>query len=149
MVRGIATALGEEVGWRGYLTPRLVKRFGFTGGSLLTGLIWATWHLPVLLFADYNNATSWWFAMPCFYVEVIASAFMLTWLRLRSNSVWPCAIMHASHNLFIIAIFTKLTSPHGSITPYLVDEFGIAVPMVMVIVALVFWSRRHQAMSAV
>jgi membrane protease YdiL (CAAX protease family) len=145
MARSLSTALGEEIGWRGFLAPALVARLGFTGGALVTGAIWAAWHLPILLFADYNAGTPWWFAMPCFVVLVLASSVMMTWLRLRSGSLWTAAVMHASHNLFIQAFFTPITAPRGSITPYAIDEFGFMLPLVMVVAAFVFWWRRAAA----
>lgn len=143
MARSLSTALGEEIGWRGFLAPALVARLGFTGGALVTGAIWGAWHLPILLFADYNSGTPWWFAMPCFIVLVLASSVMMTWLRLRSGSLWTAAVMHASHNLFIQAFFTPITAPRGAITPYAIDEFGFLVPLVMVAFAVAFWTRRR------
>jgi membrane protease YdiL (CAAX protease family) len=147
MTRSLSTALGEEIGWRGFLAPALVARLGFTGGALVTGLIWAAWHMPILLFADYNAGTPWWFAMPCFVVLVLSSSVMMTWLRLRSGSLWTTAIMHASHNLFIQAFFTPITAPRGTITPYAIDEFGFVVPLVMAVVAVLFWMRRGDVAS--
>lgn len=144
LVNYLAHALGEEIGWRGLLTPRLVSCYGFTGGSLVTGAIWGAWHMPVLLFADYHSGAPWWFAMTCFFVLVVAISTILTWLRLRSGSVWPCAILHASHNLFIQSFFTPLTLPRGRVTSYVIDEFGVAVPIVAVFFALFFWLRRRQ-----
>ncbi len=145
MIAGTARALGEEIGWRGFLAPRLVGRWGFTGGALVSGLIWTAWHVPVLLNADYNNGTPWWFALTCFTVMVVADSVILTWLRLRSNSVWPCAILHASHNLFIQKFFTPLTGAKGTLTPYAIDEFGVAVPAVVLVFALAFWANRGRA----
>jgi uncharacterized protein len=124
MIAGVATALGEEIGWRGFLAPRLVATLGFTVGAVLTGTIWASWHLPILLFADYNRGTPWWFSLPCFFTLAVSGSIILTWLRLRSKSVWPCAILHASHNIFIQAFFTPLTGARGTITSYAIDEFG-------------------------
>ncbi|HET9390947.1 MAG TPA: type II CAAX endopeptidase family protein [Steroidobacteraceae bacterium] len=147
VVLSVTRAVGEEIGWRGLLTPQLVSRFGFTGGSLLTGVIWAAWHMPLLLFADYSGDTPWWFAMPCFWVLVLSLSIILTWLRLKSRSVWPCALLHASHNAFIQAFFTPLTLPHGQLTRYVIDEFGVAVPVVSAVFALFFWFRRGQAMG--
>lgn len=147
MVRSMSTALGEEIGWRGFLAPALVARLGFTGGALVTGAIWAAWHMPILLFADYNAGTPWWFGLPCFVVLVLSSSVMLTWLRLRSNSLWPCAVMHASHNLFIQAFFTPITAPRGAITPYAIDEFGFVLPLVAAAVAVAFWLRRGAVKS--
>jgi membrane protease YdiL (CAAX protease family) len=145
MVGGTARALGEEIGWRGFLAPRMVEKFGFTWGAIAVGAIWAAWHLPLLLFADYNNATEWWFAMSCFAVMVIASSVILTWLRLRSQSVWPCAIFHASHNVLIQSFFTPLTGSRGPATAYAVDEFGLAVPAVVLLFAFLIWRDWNQA----
>jgi membrane protease YdiL (CAAX protease family) len=56
MIGGLLPALGEEIGWRGLFVPELSKLTSFTNLSLISGLVWAVWHAPVLLFADYNNA---------------------------------------------------------------------------------------------
>jgi membrane protease YdiL (CAAX protease family) len=148
MVRSMGSALGEEIGWRGFLTPVLVDKFGFTGGSLLTGAIWGTWHLPILLFADYNAGTPWWFSMPCFFVQVMSASVVMTWLRLRSRSLWPAVVLHASHNLFIQMFFTPITEPRGAITPYAIDEFGFVLPLVMAVLAVLFWRRRDEVVGA-
>jgi membrane protease YdiL (CAAX protease family) len=144
VVRSLAVALGEEIGWRGFLTPHMNQVFGFTGGALLTGVIWTTWHLPILLFADYNAGTPWWFAMTCFAVMVISISIPMAWIRLRSGSLWTAAIIHAAHNLFVQAVFTPMTAPHGWITPYAIDEFGFVLPLVAVVVAIWFWRRRGE-----
>lgn len=141
-VSALATGLGEEIGWRGFLAPRLVGLLGFTGGTLAVGAIWAAWHLPLILSGGYNQGTEWWFAVPCFVAMVLGLSVIMTWLRLRSNSVWPCAILHGSHNLFVQAFFTPLTGARGSVTPYAVGEFGVAVPAVVVLVAIWFWAQR-------
>jgi membrane protease YdiL (CAAX protease family) len=145
IVSSLAHALGEEIGWRGLLTPQLVGKFGFTWGTIITGVIWAAWHMPLLLFADYHGATPWWFSLPCFCIMVVGLSFMLTWVRLKSNSVWPCAIFHASHNLFIQGFFTPLTGARGDYTAYAVDEFGVAVPFIVVLFAIGFWVKRRTA----
>ena len=144
MVGAIARALGEEIGWRGFLAPRMVARLGFTWGAILSGAIWASWHIPIMVFGAYNAGTPFWYGFTCFAGFVIASAVMLTWLRLKSNSVWPCAILHASHNVFIQTFFTPLTAPKGAITAYTIDEFGFAVPLVAIAIAVYFWTRRSE-----
>ena len=142
MIGASARALGEEIGWRGFMAPRLVARYGFTGGAVLGGLIWAVWHMPLLLFADYHSATPWWFAMTCFTVMVVGSSVILTWLRLRSDSVWPCVLCHASHNVFIQSFFTPLTGARGSVTAYMIDEFGVALALTVLGTAILFWRMR-------
>jgi membrane protease YdiL (CAAX protease family) len=148
IVSATARGLGEEIGWRGFLTPHLHARFGYTGGTLITGVIWTLWHVPLILFANYNNGAPSVFALTCFFVMVMNLSFIMTWLRLRSGSVWPCAILHGSHNLFIQQIFTPLTSPRGDVTAYAIDEFGFMIPAVTFVVALVFWLYRDRAIAA-
>jgi len=146
-IRSCANALGEEIGWRGFLTPQLVRARGFTGASLITGCIWAVWHYPILLFADYNLGTPGWYALSCFTVMVIGMSVIYTWFRLKTGSVWTATFLHASHNLFIQAIFTPLTGDTGP-TRYVVDEFGFAVPLVIGVTAVWFWRRRDVALAA-
>lgn len=141
MVQGTARALGEEIGWRGYLTPRLVERFGFLPGSLMVGVVWAAWHIPILVFANYQSASPLWIAVPSFSVMILALSVTLSWLRLRSGSLWPCALLHASHNLFIQRLLTPATGRTGAWTDWSIDEFGIALPIATTLVALVILAR--------
>lgn len=144
----MSSALGEEIGWRGFLVPELYKSLGYTKTSLLAGFIWSVWHLPILLFADYNSGTPAWFAMPCFMVLVISISFVFTWFRIKSGSLWTAVILHGSHNLFIQRIFTPLTKDTGS-TAYYVDEFGIVLPIVAIGFAIYFWMRRNELNTSV
>ena len=47
-------ALGEEVGWRGALYPYLKEKLGVTKGRIVGGVIWGSWHWPVMIFAGYE-----------------------------------------------------------------------------------------------
>lgn len=78
------------------------------------------------------------YAILCFAVMVVSLGFPLAWLRLRSGSVWPCALLHASHNLFIQAFLDRVTVDTG-ITHWLTTEFGAALA---ISVAWIFWRRR-------
>jgi membrane protease YdiL (CAAX protease family) len=142
IVRSIAFALGEEIGWRGFLSPALHARFGFTRGALLTGAAWAIWHLPIIVFSNYDSATPWWFAIPCFVIEVLSLSVIMAWIRMRSGSLWTGAIAHASINLFNQAYFAPLTAPHGAITAYVIDESGAVLPVVLLAAAIFVWTKR-------
>jgi len=147
VIGSTARALGEEIGWRGFLLPRLVQQAGFTWGCLLSGCIWALWHYPGLLFADYNAGTQPVFALTCFTLMVIADSYVLGWLRLKSGSLWTGAILHASHNLFIQAIFDRMTAPVGRAL-YVTTEFGFGLVLTVGACALYFWSRRDEVVKA-
>ncbi len=135
LVGKTSRALGEEIGWRGFLVPELSKVVGFTGVGLISGLMWAVYHFPVLLFADYNKGAPAWYSLVCFTLMVVADSFIMAWLTLRSRSLWPAAIFHGSHNLFIQSILTPLTRDTGP-TKYIIDEFGIGLVMTIAIAAL-------------
>lgn len=143
MVRNLSSALGEEIGWRGFLVPQLSKTFTFTSTALISGIIWSCWHYPILIWGDYNAGTPTWYGLTCFTVMVIAMSFVFAWMRLRSGSLWTGAILHASHNLYIQSIFTPLTRNTGN-TAWFIDEFGAVLPVVAVAFAIYFWSRRRE-----
>lgn len=141
LVGKISRALGEEIGWRGFLVPELSKVVGFGGVGLISGAMWAAYHFPVLIFADYNAGTPVWFGLTCFSIGVIAESFILAWLTLRSGSLWPAALLHASHNLWIQSILTPLTRA-SAVTPYVIDEFGIGLVVTGTIATVVVWRKR-------
>lgn len=135
--------LGEELGWRGFLFPRLQERFGFHGACLISGVIWAVWHYPGLFWADYNAGTNAVFAVVCFTVTVIAMAYIMGYLRLRSGSIWPCVLLHATHNSFVEGVFDPLTAPAGW-AKYITSEFGAGLAAAILIAALLV--ARHPAL---
>jgi membrane protease YdiL (CAAX protease family) len=132
MVAKLGRALGEEIGWRGFLVPELAKVLPFPMVGVVSGLMWAAYHYPVLIFGDYNGGAPRWFALICFTLMVTAGSIVMGWLVLRARSLWPAAILHASHNLFIQSIFTPLTRDTGP-TKYIIDEFGIGLVITTVI----------------
>lgn len=131
-----SSALGEEIGWRGFLAPRVASCIGAARGSLVIGLIWLVWHVPLLLGGGYNNDTEWWFGLTFFTVLVLSGSVVAMWLRLRSGSIWPCVAWHANHNLFVQSIFGGLAGEVGPITRYVVGEFGVAVPLVLLVLSV-------------
>ncbi len=128
-------ALGEEIGWRGYLVPRLARRFGLDGVALASGLVWALWHYPLILFADYRSAAPVAYSLACFTVMVVGLAYLYAWITLRSGSLWPAVLLHASHNLYVQGVFDRATIDTGP-TPYWTGEFGAALALAATALAL-------------
>jgi membrane protease YdiL (CAAX protease family) len=143
IVVGILFALGEEIGWRGLLVPELARLTSFTRTALLSGVIQAVWHWPFVLFAGFSSPAPWWFALTVLTITVTLAAFPAAWLRLRSGSVWPVVLAHASFNLYVQSGFNPLTRDTG-ITEYIVDEFGAAFILSGTVIAYVFWRLRHR-----
>jgi uncharacterized protein len=133
--------LGEELGWRGFLLPELTTWVGFRRASLYSGAIWAAWHLPGMVTGAYGAAgTPKAFQLVCFTILVMATAVVQAWLRMRSGSVWPSTIMHATHNGIIQAFFNRITADTGP-TAWFIGEFGVALVPFTVAVAWYCW--RH------
>jgi len=88
-----AIANGEEMGWRGYVLPRLQVRHTALVASLILGLIWGVWHLPKFLGAEGGG--SFGLAM----VKVFADAILYTWLYNNTRgSLLLVTIFHAAGN---------------------------------------------------
>lgn len=144
VIRDCATVLGEEIGWRGFLVPELAKRHSFAATAIISGLIWALWHYPIFLFADgYNGGTPVWYYLPLFTVLLPVISFLWAWMRLKSGSIWPGVVLHAAHNTFFQQFFDPLTVPNTK-TKYVAGEFGIALLLVSLVMAIYFWRRRDE-----
>jgi membrane protease YdiL (CAAX protease family) len=144
MIGSMSTALGEEIGWRGFLVPRLMAyTSSYTKTSLISGLIWAVWHYPLLIFGDYNNGAPALYGITCFTVLVVSISFVYTWFIIKTKSLWTGVLLHASHNLFVQGILGPLTLENEQ-SRYLVGEFGAVLPAVTVVVAIYFWTKRAE-----
>jgi membrane protease YdiL (CAAX protease family) len=141
---GLIGAAGEEIGWRGFLVPRMSALLGFTKSSLVIGLIWAAWHYPinVALSPLYRPNVPLWYSNACFTLLVIGVSFMHTWLRLRSRSVWPSALFHAAGNAFQVVL--QVATLENRVTSYLTTEYGASFAVVGCLLGLIFWRRRHE-----
>ena len=81
--------LGEEPGWRGFALPRMLERQGALAASLLLGVLWAAWHLPLGLVGDLTVYGS---------INAVLAAVVFTWLSQNTRgSVLLAILMHASH----------------------------------------------------
>lgn len=140
-VLGSVTTLGEELGWRGLLVPRLLETTTFTKASLLTGFIWSAWHYPlvVALMPLHRPGFPVWYAILCFTASVVGVSFFYTWLRIRTGSVWPAVFLHSSCN-WAQQVFEGLTENTGP-THYITFEYGIGFVVAIWLLVAVLWKR--------
>jgi len=91
-------ATGEEIGWRGWLLPKLLP-LG-TGWALsLSGAIWGLWHAPaILLGLNYEQRDPLGIIMMT--IGCVGAGVLIGWLRLASGSLLPCVLAHAALNSF-------------------------------------------------
>src|ERR671911_1130600 len=122
--------LAEEIGMRGYLQPHLMS-LGRTRALFLVGLVFATWHMPLIFIApaQANFLTgNLLLFFPLFYGTAVAASFIFGYLRIYTGSVWPASIGHSVHNAAwsALAAFTVTSSP-VLVNVYLVGDFGILI----------------------
>jgi uncharacterized protein len=143
MVSNLLTALGEEIGWRGFLAPTFYRARGFGWAGIATGIIWGLWHIPLIVVDGYGAGTPVWYGIACFMISVTGMAVMMAWLRLRSGSTWTAVLYHGVHNLVLQGVFDGSTIDTGP-TKWITTEFGIGLTMASVVMGIYFWRRRGE-----
>jgi len=130
-----AVAMGEEIGFRGYLLPRLMH-LGANRALLLSGLLHAIWHLPLMLLTPFIPVLGNWLIMiPIFVLTLTGGGVFYGYLRLSSRSVWPATLAHGGIN-WLFNLFAGLTITASPVAlAYLTGETGVLTLLVIGAVA--------------
>jgi len=135
----IPLGIGEEYGWRGYLLPRVLP-VGEVKGTIVLGIIWALWHLPVLTL----RPGPLWLSIPLFTLTVTLLAFPFTWLfRAAGASVLVVSLFHTSFDVWGDN-FTSVVAYPGQ-NQLLVNAGGLvsmAIMAVIVVLAYTVFKRK-------
>jgi uncharacterized protein len=124
------SAAGEEIGWRGYMLTRLI-RAGFPAPIFLSGLIWALWHLPLILCRQYSSIAVSPLPIAIFCANITAAGYVFAWLRLYSRSIWPCIWGHGVWNAVVLGPFAVVTTGGG----IWVGEGGVLTTVAVILFA--------------
>lgn len=144
-IQTIVAATGQEIGWRGFLYPQLSKEKNGFHAALITGIIWAAWYSPLVIYS-YSPGPPLWFVLACFSLMIVSLGFITAWLRDKSQSIWPAVLLHASHNFYIREFLNHLTSPSGY-REYVYGEFGIGLALATFIIATLLWLKHEKSLS--
>jgi membrane protease YdiL (CAAX protease family) len=135
----IVSATGEEIGWRGLLVPELGRFMDFTGIAIVSAVIWFSWHVPLMLAGVYGDGSAYSIAM--FFLSMIGGSTLFAWIRLRSGSVWPAAILHGFWNYFIQQFYPLITATTAA-GAAMIGEFGWFTVLISIAIGLLFWHLR-------
>jgi membrane protease YdiL (CAAX protease family) len=120
---------GEEIGWRGYALPRLSALVGLGPASVILGVIWASWHLPLFFFPGADTLGQ---SFPLYLLQVTALSVALAWLYWRTGgSLLLVMLLHAAINN------TKDIVP--SIVPGATNAFALSTSLVAWLTAGLLW----------
>jgi membrane protease YdiL (CAAX protease family) len=102
----ITGPLGEELGWRGYALPRLLKRFSPFTASLILGFIWGIWHLPSFYVSAMVQAD---LSLPLFLLNAVCLSFLACWLFMNTGgSVLITVLLHYMVNFCVSVLGVPL-----------------------------------------
>ena len=141
------SAIGEEIGWRGFLWPLLRRRSGFWLCSLIIGAIWWANHVPLIIFGWYGDLAH----LPAFTVAIVGITLFIGVITDRSRSVWPSVITHGAWNGLVATIFAVTEGaeqvPAFTGSDELIGEFGwLAAGTILVVgVVAALWHTRTLA----
>lgn len=110
---------GEEIGWRGYVLPRLLARYNALVATLILGVVWALWHLPKFWMggpADEAHSYPFW----VFALDIVAQAVLYTWVYLHTRgSLLSATLFHAAHNTSAMLLPIVPAAPGGEAAFYI------------------------------
>jgi membrane protease YdiL (CAAX protease family) len=141
-------AVGEEIGWRGFLWPLLRTRYSFLWSSLIIGVVWWLYHVPFILTGWYGSLGG----LPAFTAGIAGFTLFAGVLTDRSRSLWPSVIAHSAWNGLVATSFAATVGgvevPAFSGNDTLLGEFGwIAAGTALVVGAGTAWWHVHSLRS--
>lgn len=120
---------GEELGWRGYMLPCLAARFGYAWSSIMVGVVWAAWHLPLFYIAGADKTGQ---SFPVWGLSVVAISVAITWLYANTGgSLLLTMLMHAAVN--------NMGSLVSSATPGATDVWTLTGSPAIMLTLLLLW----------
>ena len=118
---------GEELGWRAYALPRLQAAYGPLAASLLIGVVWGVWHLPIWLWSSSSGGAAFVAEFALFVVGLSAFSVVFTSVYNRTGaSMWMVVLLHAA----VTASYNSLSVPLGP------SSVGTWVPSVLTTVTV-------------
>jgi membrane protease YdiL (CAAX protease family) len=125
-VFGTFTAMGEEIGWRGYLQPRL-DAAGLRTSIVVVWLFQVAYHAPLMAGAGYAEVGGLGTSLALFAAGDFPISFIMARESYRARSLWPAVFFHSFHNTISQWLFPRFFSVAGG-QPWLSGEAGV-LPM--------------------
>lgn len=95
----------EELGWRGLMQPAMERRLPFPAATLVTGAVWAVWHLP-LWFVEGSSQSG--MPFPLFAAYAVILSFWLACVYKRTGCVFACSVLHGLSNTVVSVFVLKV-----------------------------------------
>jgi membrane protease YdiL (CAAX protease family) len=97
LAAGLMTGFCEELGWTGFVIPRLRLRYGVLTTGIIVGLLWGAWHFPLFSGGDLSGALPLALYLPAqLFTFLPAYRVLMVWVYDRTGSLLVAIVMHAS-----------------------------------------------------
>ncbi len=134
--------LAEEIGWRGYLLPRIQQLTSRRRAALVTGFIHGLFHLPLILIATtYDEHGSRWLVAPIAVATITAGGVFYAYLWDMTGSVWPVSMAHAAVNFMFGLGASAVVASSKDDLAIVAGESGLATFGVVAIFGAVLLAR--------
>ena len=134
-------AFFEEIGWRGYMLPKLASRYPRMAPALV-GFLHGVWHLPLMLLTTaYNPAGNRLIVVPLFLAILTVAGILYGYLRNASGSLWPVVIAHGTFNAVLGTLAGAAVVQNPTTAAYLTGETGVFTLIALVILTWVLVRR--------
>jgi membrane protease YdiL (CAAX protease family) len=134
-------AFFEEIGWRGYMLPKIATGYPRLAPALV-GFLHGVWHLPLMLLTTaYNPAGNRLIVVPLFLAILTAAGVLYGYLRNASGSLWPVVIAHGTFNAVLGVLAGAAVADNPTTAAYLTGETGVFTLVALVILAWVLTRR--------
>jgi membrane protease YdiL (CAAX protease family) len=138
---GVPAGFLEEIGWTGYAFPKMAFGSGALGASILLGLLWSAWHLPVVnyLGTATPHGSHWLSFFAVFTLAMTAMRVLICWMYSNTKSVFLAQVMHVSSTGSLVVF----SAPHVTAAQE-VAWYGIysASLWLCVAIVVVFYGKR-------
>ena len=126
--------LAEDIGWRGYILPKLKERTNALNASLIIGVAWVVWHIPFFIFPEGYSAVGSipfvWFAL-----MTIAWSVLFAWVYVNTESILMPVLFHASINTTLGSL-SVLGQSSGDVLPVILNTIITWLAVTIVIIRL-------------
>ncbi len=130
---GLLAGLFEEIGWTGFVFPRMSQNGNTLYSSIILGVIHGIWHICADFLANFNTLEEFWAPyMFGFILHVVALRILIVWVYTNTNSLFLAVLMHASSSGFYSFFISTEITPESQAIIYLVYGFVLWIPAIIV-----------------